>query len=111
MPCATLRPETTYGVTNLWVNPDVTYVKAKVTLDGNEEFWVVSKEAFRKLTFTDRTVEYIEDVPAKFIIGIKLTNPVTGDEVISLPASFVRPENGSGIVMSVPAHESCQSNK
>jgi len=104
LPCATLRPETTYGVTNLWVNPDVTYVKAKVTLDGNEEFWVVSKEAFRKLTFTDRTVEYIEDVPAKFIIGIKLTNPVTGDEVIYLPASFVRPENGSGIVMSVPAH-------
>jgi leucyl-tRNA synthetase len=104
LPCATLRPETTYGVTNLWVNPDVTYVKAKVTQGENEEFWVVSKEAFRKLTFTDRTVEYIEDVPAKAIIGIKLTNPVTGDEVISLPASFVRPENGSGIVMSVPAH-------
>src|SRR5690606_24016474 len=61
-------------------------------------------EAFKKLTFTDRTVEYIEDVPAKSIIGIKLTNPVTGDEVISLPASFVKPENGSGIVMSVPAH-------
>lgn len=104
LPCATLRPETTYGVTNLWVNPDVTYVKAKVTQGENEEFWVVSKEAFRKLTFTDRTVEYIEDVPAKSIIGIKLTNPVTGDKVISLPASFVRPENGSGIVMSVPAH-------
>ncbi|AKB83055.1 Leucyl-tRNA synthetase [Methanosarcina barkeri 3] len=104
LPCATLRPETTYGVTNLWVNPDVTYVKAKVTQGENEEFWVVSKEAFRKLTFTDRTVEYIEDVPAKSIIGIKLTNPVTGDEIISLPASFVRPENGSGIVMSVPAH-------
>lgn len=43
-------------------------------------------------------------MPAKSIIGIKLTNSVTGDEVISLPASFVRPENGSGIVMSVPAH-------
>jgi leucyl-tRNA synthetase len=104
LPCATLRPETTYGVTNLWVNPDVTYVKAKVTQGENEEFWVVSKEAFRKLTFTDRTVEYVEDVPAKSIIGIKLTNPVTGDKIISLPASFVRPENGSGIVMSVPAH-------
>ncbi|HOA67970.1 MAG TPA: leucine--tRNA ligase [Methanosarcina thermophila] len=104
LPCATLRPETTYGVTNLWVNPDVTYVKAKVTKDGREEFWVVSREAFKKLTFTDRTVEYIEDVPAKSIIGIKLTNPITGDEVISLPASFVKPENGSGIVMSVPAH-------
>ena len=34
-----------------------------------------------KLTFTDRTVEYIEDVPAKSIIGIKLTNLI-GDEVL-----------------------------
>ncbi len=104
LPCATLRPETTFGVTNLWVNPEVDYVKARVEKDGYEEFWVVSKEAFRKLTFTDRTVEYVEDVPAKSIIGIKLTNPVTEDKVISLPASFVKPENGSGIVMSVPAH-------
>ncbi len=104
LPCATLRPETTFGVTNLWVNPDVDYVKARVEKDGYTEFWVVSREAFRKLTFTDRTVEYIEDIPAKSIIGIKLTNPVTDDEIISLPASFVRPENGSGIVMSVPAH-------
>jgi leucyl-tRNA synthetase len=23
LPCATLRPETTFGVTNLWINPDV----------------------------------------------------------------------------------------
>jgi len=104
LPCATLRPETTFGVTNLWVNPEVDYVKLRVEKDGYTEFWVVSREAFRKLTFTDRTVEYIEDIPAKSIIGIKLTNPVTDDEVISLPASFVRPENGSGIVMSVPAH-------
>ena len=104
LPCATLRPETTFGVTNLWVNPDVDYVKVSVEKDKYKEFWVVSREAFRKLTFTDRTVEYIEDVPAKYIIGIKVTNPVTDDEVISLPASFVTPDNGSGIVMSVPAH-------
>ncbi|MDD2439375.1 MAG: leucine--tRNA ligase, partial [Methanosarcinaceae archaeon] len=38
------------------------------------------------------------------IIGIRLKNPITEKEIISLPASFVKPENGSGIVMSVPAH-------
>ncbi len=103
-PCATLRPETTYGVTNLWVNPNVDYLKIRVEKNRCEEFWVVSREAFRKLTFTDRKVEYIEDIPAKSLVGIKLTNPITGDKIISLPASFVRPENGSGIVMSVPAH-------
>ncbi|WP_440953420.1 leucine--tRNA ligase [Methanococcoides sp. FTZ1] len=104
LPCATLRPETTFGVTNLWINPDLEHVKIKVTFEGREEFWVVSKEAYHKLTFTDRKVEFIEDVDARSLIGIKVKNPLTGAEVITLPASFVKGENGSGIVMSVPSH-------
>src|SRR3989344_6532373 len=39
LPAATLRPETIYGVTNMWLNPDATYVKAKV--DG--ELWLISE--------------------------------------------------------------------
>ncbi|MCU0861883.1 MAG: class I tRNA ligase family protein, partial [Methanomassiliicoccales archaeon] len=35
---ATLRPETVFGQTNFWLNPDVIYVKVRV--DG--EYWVVS---------------------------------------------------------------------
>ncbi|MBN1133345.1 MAG: leucine--tRNA ligase [Methanosarcinaceae archaeon] len=104
LPCATLRPETIFGVTNLWVNPDIEHVKIKVEKDGREEFWIVSKEAYEKLKFTDRKVEFIEKVPSRLIIGIKVKNPFTGAEVITLPASFVKGENGSGIVMSVPAH-------
>ena len=104
LPCATLRPETVFGVTNLWVNPDIEHVKIKVERDGKEETWIVSKDAYNKLTFTDRTVEFIENVPSESLIGIKVENPLTGNEVITLPASFVKSENGSGIVMSVPAH-------
>ncbi len=104
LPCATLRPETVFGVTNLWINPNIEHVKIKVEKDGKTEFWVVSKEAYRKLTFTDRKVELIEDVPSAALIGKKVKNPLTGNGVITLPASFVRGENGSGIVMSVPAH-------
>ncbi|WP_319506673.1 leucine--tRNA ligase [uncultured Methanolobus sp.] len=104
LPCATLRPETIFGVTNLWVNPDIEHAKIKVTKDGREEIWIVSQEAYRKLTFTDRTIEFIENVPGKDLIGIKVKNPLSGNEVITLPASFVKAENGSGIVMSVPAH-------
>ncbi len=104
LPCATLRPETVFGVTNLWVNPDIEHVKIKVELDGKKELWIVSKDAYNKLTFTDRTVEFVETVPSESLIGIKVKNPLTGNEVITLPASFVKSENGSGIVMSVPAH-------
>jgi leucyl-tRNA synthetase len=100
MPCATLRPETVFGVTNLWVNPDVNYVVAKV----NDETWIVSKEAYEKLTFTDRQVACAAEVSGKELVGKTVTNPLTGAQVIILPASFVDPDNGSGIVMSVPAH-------
>ncbi|MCL2862559.1 MAG: leucine--tRNA ligase [Methanimicrococcus sp.] len=103
-PCATLRPETVYGVTNLWLNPEISYVKLKMEKDGLEEYWVVSKEAYEKLLYTDWNVEFLEDVDAAGLIGQKLKNPATDNMIPILPASFVRGNNGSGVVMSVPAH-------
>ena len=44
---ATLRPETVFGQTNLWANPEIEYQEAKV---GNET-WIMSKEAVEKLKF------------------------------------------------------------
>ena len=81
LPCATLRPETVFGVVNLWLNPDVNYVLAKV----NKETWVVSKEAYEKLTFTDRTVALAGEISGKELIGKRVTNPLTGTEVLVLP--------------------------
>jgi leucyl-tRNA synthetase len=100
LPCATLRPETVFGVTNLWVNPDVNYKVARV----NDETWVVSPEAYDKLTFTDRQVACGAEISGRELIGKTVTNPLTGQEVPILPAGFVDPDNGSGLVMSVPAH-------
>ena len=87
-------------MTHLWVNPEVVHAVARV----GDETWIVSQEAFEKLTFTDRTVERIGEVVGGDLIGKKVKNPLTGAEVLILPASFVDPDNGSGIVMSVPAH-------
>ena len=103
-PCATLRPETVYGVTNLWLNPDVDYVKLKMEKNDLEEYWIVSKEAYEKLKYTDWTVELVEQVNANDFIGLKLKNPATDGTIFILPAPFVRGSNGSGVVMSVPAH-------
>jgi leucyl-tRNA synthetase len=100
LPCATLRPETVFGVTNLWVNPKNLHVR----INANGETWIVSKEAYEKLKFTDKKVELEGEVNGEELIGKKVKNPVTGSSVLILPASFVSPENGSGIVMSVPAH-------
>jgi leucyl-tRNA synthetase len=99
IPTATLRPETIHGVTNLWANPTVTYVKALV--DGKA--WIVSKEAAEKLALQDHTVEIKEEIAGKDFIDKKASHPLCG-EITILPAEFVDPDMASGLVMSVPAH-------
>ncbi|NYT20382.1 MAG: leucine--tRNA ligase [Methanomicrobiales archaeon] len=99
IPTATLRPETIYGVTNLWVNPGVTYVR--ILLDGVP--WIVSREAAEKLSFQDHTVEITGEIPGEDLIDQTVSHPLCGDVPI-LPARFVDPDMASGIVMSVPAH-------
>lgn len=99
-PMATLRPETVFGVTHTLVNPEVDYVTAEV--DG--ENWVVSEEAAEKLENQEREVRITGDISGSELVGETVRNPVTGDQVLILPASFVDPDSGSGLVMSVPAH-------
>ena len=99
-PAATLRPETVFGVTNMWLNPDTLYVQVKV--DGED--WLVSPEAANKLQFLGRDVEVVDEILGAKLIGGTLTNPMTGAEIPILPASFVDPKNATGIVMSVPSH-------
>ena len=99
-PAATLRPETVFGVTNMWLNPDVLYVEVKV--DG--ETWIVSADAANKLQFLGHEVEIISEFLGSKLIGNNLTNPMTDDEIPILPATFVNPKNATGVVMSVPAH-------
>ncbi|MGI0028355.1 MAG: leucine--tRNA ligase [Nitrososphaera sp.] len=100
VPAATLRPETLFGVTNMWVNPEIEYVQAEV--DG--EKWLVSREAASKFEFLDHKVRILKAVQGKEIIGKKTLNPVNNTEVPVYPASFVDPGSGTGVVMSVPAH-------
>ena len=97
-PAATLRPETIFGVTNIWLNPQAEYVKVEV--DG--ERWVVSRAAVEKLREQGYRVGGIEPFEVRF--GQEVEVPVTGKRVPILPATFVDPENATGVVGSVPAH-------
>ncbi len=99
IPTATLRPETIYGVTNLWVNPRVPYVRARI--DGG--IYILSREAAEKLQLQDHDVAILEDLSPGALLDQRVSHPLCG-EVSILPADFVDPDMGSGIVMSVPAH-------
>lgn len=100
LPAATLRPETIYGVTNLWVNPDAEYVVAQV--DG--EKWIVSEAAAGKLADQLKKVRIIEKIKGDTLLGKKAKDPLGQKELVILPARFVDPDNTTGVVMSVPSH-------
>jgi leucyl-tRNA synthetase len=100
LPCGTLRPETVYGVTNIWINPNVEYVKAIV----NNETWVMSEKAAEKLKDQLKKVQVIGKIKGKDLIGKYCENPITKNKIIVLPASFVDPLVATGVVMSVPSH-------
>ncbi|MBI4021626.1 MAG: leucine--tRNA ligase [Candidatus Aenigmarchaeota archaeon] len=97
---ATLRPETLFGATNLWIRPDATYVKARV--DG--EIWYLSAAGFATLGDQHHTVKEIERFPGKKLAGSEAQSPVEKRILPVLPADFVDPAFATGVVFSVPAH-------
>jgi len=97
---ATFRPETVYGVTNIWLNPKEEYIKVKV----DDEKWIISKKSYKNLSGQKKGMYVMEEVDPENLVGSNAQNPMTGREHPILPAYFVDPEYGTGVVFSVPAH-------
>jgi leucyl-tRNA synthetase len=100
LPCATFRPETIYGVTNLWVNPNGEYVEAQV----NGENWIISQQAAVKLSNQLKQVKIVRKLTGANLVGKYCTDPMLGRRLIILPGDFVNTQNATGLVYSVPAH-------
>ncbi len=96
----TLRPETVFGVTNVFLHPDVTYVVAKV----NDDRLVMAEEAVVKFMDQKFKVKVVEKLDAKDLFGKMVVNPMTGNKVPLLPGYFIDAQGATGVVMSVPAH-------
>ncbi|MCK5560290.1 MAG: class I tRNA ligase family protein, partial [Thermoplasmata archaeon] len=101
LPAATLRPETIFGVTNMWLHPNVEYVRATI----GDDVWVISPEAMAKLQH-QRTSEVKElgKIKGSELIGKNCLVPLTNEKIPILPGEFVDPKVATGVVMSVPAH-------
>lgn len=100
-PVATLRPETIFGVTNLWINPDEKYL---LVLINDKEKWVISENAAEKLKYLNYNITIAKEVKGSDYVGLTTIAPLTKKSVPVLPARFVTLDEGSGVVMSVPAH-------
>ncbi|MCW1311359.1 MAG: leucine--tRNA ligase [Candidatus Rehaiarchaeum fermentans] len=99
LPISTLRPETIFGCTNLWVNPKLHYKKLKV----NGEYWIVAEESVIKLKNQLKKIEEEEDFDINTILNKMAKDNINNKEIPIYAADFVT-SKGTGIVMSVPAH-------
>jgi len=96
---ATLRPETVWGVTNLWLAPDAELV---VWHHGSDEFLVARAGAERLVEQHGGRLGHT--VAARELQGRTVRVPLRDVEVPVLESRFVDPQVGTGVVMSVPAH-------
>ena len=97
---ATLRPETLFGVTNIWINPDVKYARIRL----KDEYLIVAKNSVEKFKEQFDEVEYIQEISGRELIGRFVKHPIFNNDLIILPAKFVKDDIATGVVMSVPAH-------
>ena len=97
---ASLRPETIFGVTNLWINPSAGY--EMVRYRGMDI--VMSSSGCKKFSMQHEGVQYVRDVPSDEIVASEFQVPFSSEKIGVLKAEFVDPDNGTGIVYSVPGH-------
>ncbi len=96
---ATLRPDTMFGQTNVWVNPEVKYVKVKV----NKEKWIVSRQCADKLSYQNKRIEILEEVLGSSLLGKNCKALHKDIDLPILPYKGCKPEIATGIVVSVPS--------
>ncbi len=96
---ATLRPETVFGQVCFWVNPEVEYVRMRY----KGETWIVSPQAYEKLTYQKDGLEEIGKIAGRDMIGWMCEAPMLHKKIPVFPANFCNPNVGTGLVTSVPS--------
>jgi leucyl-tRNA synthetase len=96
---ATLRPETVYGVTNLWVAPS----EELADWHHGELTFLVSRNSAERLV-EQHGGRVGHRIVASELVGREVAVPLGGHRVPILGSAVVDPALGTGIVMSVPAH-------
>jgi len=96
---ATLRPETVFGQTNIWLGSEVEYAIIRV---GGEE-WIGSEEFFEKLKEQKKGIEKIGTIKGSELVGRMVEAPGINRKIPVLPSFFCDTRTGTGIVTSVPS--------
>ncbi|KIW01134.1 leucine-tRNA ligase [Verruconis gallopava] len=103
---ATLRPETMYGQSNLFVSPQITYGIFK---GKNEEYYLITKRAARNMAYQSifenfGEVKEVFAISGKDVIGTQVHAPLSHlGKVYVVPMDTIKENKGTGVVTSVPS--------
>ena len=97
---ATLRPETVFGVTNIWISPKTKYT----IIENSDEYYIIAENSISNITTIFSSFKIIATISSEELTNKQVKNPITQDIVPIIPSIIVKDDLGTGIVMSVPAH-------
>ncbi len=95
-----LRPETLFAITNLWINPEATYLLMNVE---NTKI-IVSEQASKKILNQFAGSKVLCNINNDEITQKQFQVPLTNRTVKVYENSDIDPEQASGVVYSVPGH-------
>ncbi len=96
---ATLRPDSIFGATNLYVKPDMDLVKLNV----NGIIWIVSEASQVKVENQFEIVSFISKHKGSEFLEQEVTVPIINKKVPIYPMNYPDENHGTGIVYSSPA--------
>ncbi len=98
----TTRPDTLFGATFMVLAPEHPLTLELAKKGGRQEKVKEFVESVKK----DRLIHKGEPAEKEGIfLGVKATNPATGEEIPVWTANYVLYEYGTGAIMAVPAHD------
>ncbi|MGB4439003.1 MAG: leucine--tRNA ligase [Sedimentibacter sp.] len=100
----TTRPDTLYGVTFMVIAPEHPYLEKYASRITNLNEIHEYQEMSKKKTEFER-VQLAKDKTGVEIKGLKIINPVSGEEVPVWVADYVMMGYGTGAIMAVPGHD------
>ena len=102
----TTRPDTLFGATYMVISPEYDKLeKWADLLENMDEVRAYQQEAARKSDF-ERT-EVNKEKTGVMLQGVRAINPVNGKEIPIFISDYVLASYGTGAIMAVPAHDTC----
>ncbi|MFW9929699.1 MAG: leucine--tRNA ligase [Candidatus Thorarchaeota archaeon] len=100
MPVVTLRPETVFGVTNIWIHPEIKYIDVALV---SGKHWIIAENNL-KIFVSQEEISTITEIAIESLLSMNVINPINEEHIPLISNSIINPDFGTGISMSVPAH-------